>query len=73
MQNLIIQMNLFTKQKHSQTQRTNLWLPGGKGGLWEMIDCEPEADMYILVYLKQITNKDLLYSTVDSAQDSVIT
>ena len=26
-----IQMNLFTKQKHSQTWRMNLWLPGGKG------------------------------------------
>ena len=23
---------LFTKQKQSHTQKTNLWLPGGKGG-----------------------------------------
>ena len=28
----MIQMNLFTKQKDSQTQKTNLWLPKGKGG-----------------------------------------
>ena len=28
----MIQMNLFTKQKDSQTLRINLWLPKGKGG-----------------------------------------
>ena len=28
----IIQMNLFTKQKQAQIQRTNLWLPKGKVG-----------------------------------------
>ena len=26
------QMNLFTKQKDSQTSKANLWLPKGKGG-----------------------------------------
>ena len=26
----MIQMNLFTKQKQTHRQRTNLWLPGGK-------------------------------------------
>ena len=30
-------------------------------------------DMYTLLYLKWITNKDLLYSTGNSAQYSVIT
>ena len=30
-------------------------------------------DMYTLLYLKWITNKDLLYSTGDSAQYSVMT
>ena len=25
-------MNLLSKQKDSQTQKTNLWLPKGKGG-----------------------------------------
>ena len=30
-------------------------------------------DMYTLLYLKWITNKDLLYSTGNSAQCSVIT
>ena len=30
-------MNLFTKQKKTQTQRMNLWLPGVKGylGVWD--------------------------------------
>ena len=31
------------------------------------------TDMYILLYLKQIINKDLLCSTENSAQYSVIT
>ena len=26
------QMNLFTKQKQTYRQKTNLWLPKGKGG-----------------------------------------
>ena len=36
---------------------------GGGGG----IDWEFGIDMYILLYLKQITNKDLLCSTGNSA------
>ena len=51
-------MKLFTKQKHSQTWRMKLWLPGGReeGG----IDWEFGMNMYTLQYLKQITNRDLL-------------
>ena len=40
----------------------NLWLPG------EGIVMESGMDMYTLLYLKWITNKDLLYSTGNSAQ-----
>ena len=36
------------------------------------IDWEFEIDMYTLLYLKQITNKDLLYSTGNTAQYSVL-
>ena len=36
------------------------------------IDWEFGMDMYTLLYLKQITNKDIPYSTGDSAQYSVI-
>ena len=44
----------------------NLWLPGG--GWREGIVGEFVMDMYAQLYLKWITNKDLLYSTWDSAQ-----
>ena len=66
-------MNLFTKQK--QTLQTNL--PKGKGvavgggGRW--INEEVGINTYTLPYVKQIINKDLLYSTRNSTQYSVIT
>ena len=45
----------------------NLWLLGGRG--WrEGIVWEFGMDMYTLLYLKWIANKDLLYSTGNSAQ-----
>ena len=28
----VLQMNLYKIETHSQTQKTNLWLPKGKGG-----------------------------------------
>ena len=40
----------------------------GVGIGWEF-----ETDMYTLLYLKQTINKDILYSTGNSAQYSVIT
>ena len=44
-----------------------LWLPGGEG--WrEGVVRELEIDMYTLLYIKRMTNKDLLYSTGSSAQ-----
>lgn len=39
----------------------------------EKRDWEFGIDKYILLYLKEITNKDLLYSTQNSAKYSVIT
>ena len=60
-------MNLLTKQTDSQTQRKNLWLPWGRRiggtdsqGVW--------AGHVHTADLKWITNKDLLYSTWNSAQ-----
>ena len=41
----------------SQTQKKNLWLPKGKG---VGINWEIGIEIYSLVYIKQITNKDLL-------------
>ena len=74
MQNLkkkMIQMNLFTKQK--QTHRLREGTYGYQWGrVWGGIDWEFGIDMSTVLYLKYITNKDLLYSTV-LVQYSVIT
>ena len=65
-------MNLFTKQK--QTHRLREQTHGYQGGrVGKGIDWEFGIDTYTLLYLKEITNKDLLYSTGNSAQYSVIT
>ena len=55
----------------SQTWKTNLWLPKRKcqGG----INQESGIHRYILLYIKQINNKDLLCSTGNYTQDLVIT
>ena len=50
--------------------KTNLRLPAGKEGggtNWEI-----GIDIYTLLYIKQITNKNLLYSTGNSTQYSVM-
>ena len=60
-------MNLFTKQK--QTHRLREQTYGNRGEGWgEGIVREFGIDMYILLCLKWITTKDLLYSTGNSAQ-----
>ena len=73
MQNLKNDTNelIYKTEKDSQTQKTNLWLPRGRlgGG----INQEIGIHIYILLYVKQILNKDLLYSTGNSTQYSVIT
>ena len=51
----------------------NIWLLGVGEGLREGIVREFGMDRYTLLYLKWITNKDLLYSTGNSAQDYVTT
>ena len=63
-------MNLFTKQKKTDLENEPM-ITGEK--VWGEIDWEFGIDMYTLLYLKQMTNKDLLYSTGNSAQYSVIT
>ena len=65
----MIQMNL---QKETHRIREELMLTRGKkieGG----IDWEFGVDMYTSLYLKQIANKGLIYSTRSSAPYSVIT
>ena len=66
----MIQMNLFIRQTHRLRDQTY----GYQGEQWEgEIDWEFGIDMYTLLYLKWITNKDLLYSTGHSAQYYVTT
>ena len=68
----MIQMNLFTKQKQTHRLREGTYGYWGEG--WgEGIVREFGTDMYTLLYLKWITNKDLLYSTGNYTQYLVIT
>ena len=62
----MIQMNLLTKQKETHRLRKPTYCCWGEG-----IVRESENVMYILLYSKWITNKDLLYSTRNSSQCSV--
>ena len=65
-------MNLFTKQKQSHRCRKYTYgYQGGKSG--GGINWEIGTDIYTLLYIKQITNKDQLYSTGNSTQYFIIT
>ena len=65
-------MNLFTKQKQSHRCRKQTYgYQWGKG--WGGINWEIGIDIQTLLYIKEITNKDLLYSTGNSTQYSVMT
>ena len=55
-------MNLFTKQKERYRKQTY----GSQGGRGTGINWEIGIDIHTLLYIKQITNKDLLYSTGNS-------
>ena len=65
-------MNSFTKQK--QTYRYQNKLTVTKGETWGGgINQELGMNTHTLLCIRQITNKDLLYSTGNSIQYSVIT
>ena len=63
-------MNSFTKQKQSHRCRKQTY--GYQGGSGGGINWETGIDIYTL-YIKQITNKDLLHSTGNFIQYSVMT
>ena len=63
----MIQMNLFTKQKETHRLREPIYSYGAGAGS-EGIASESGMDMHTLVYLKEVANKDLLYSTGNSAR-----
>ena len=60
-------MNLLTKQKETHRLRKQTYGCWGRGGR----DREFETVMYTLLYLKWIINKNVLYSTGNSAQCGV--
>ena len=64
-------MKLYTKQKQSYRCRKQSY--GYKGGRWGGINWEIGIDIHIILYIKYITNKDLLYSTGNSTRYSVMT
>ena len=56
----------YETERDSETQRMNLQLWGIRMG--EQIVRESGKAVYTLLYLRWITNKDLLYTTWNSAQ-----
>ena len=58
---------IYQIEMDSQTWTFNLWLQGGEGDQGKIVR-EFGTDMYTLLHLKWITNKNLLYSTWNSAQ-----
>ena len=66
----MIQGNLFTKQKRTHRLRKQTWLPKGKGRDRDKLG---GSDQHIYTAIYKIVNKDLLYSTGNSTQHSVIT
>ena len=62
---------IYKTEIESQMQKTNLWLPKGSGK--ERINWEIGMDIYTLLHIKQVTNKDLLQSIGNFTQYSVMT
>ena len=68
----MLQMNLFAKWKYRHRHREQTYgHQGGKvrGGM----NWETGIDIYKLLCIKEITNENLLYSTGNSTQCSVVT
>ena len=61
---------IYKIEMESEMQKTNVWLPRGKR--WGGKNWEIWIDIYTLIYTKQIINNDLLYSTGNFTQYSVI-
>ena len=62
---------MYKTEIDPQTQKTNLWLPKGKSK--DGINQEFGINKYTLLYIKYITNKDVLYSTGNYPQYFVLT
>ena len=62
---------IYKTETDSQTQKTNLWLPKEKG-VGGGINQEFGISRYKLLYIKQINNNVLLYSTRNYIQNPVL-
>ena len=60
---------IYKIEIESQMYKSILQSPRGKGG---GVNWEIGIDIYTLLYIQQITNKDLLFSTGNSTQYSVM-
>ena len=68
----MVQINFFL-QNRNNSHRYRKQTYGYQREKGEAINWEIWIDIYILVYIKQITNKNLLYSTGNSLQCSAMT
>ena len=67
---------VYKAEIETQMKRTNIWIPRGKVGRgWRGMNWEIGIDIYILLTLciKLVTNENLLYSTGNSTQCSLVT
>ena len=65
-------MNLFMKQKQTHRYSNELMIAKGERGMGG-INSEDEINIYTLLHIKQINNKELLYSTGNYNQYFVMT
>ena len=61
---------IYKTETDSQSSKTSLWLPKGKGG--EGMDWKFGTGICTLLYMEWMVNGDLLHSTGNSTQYSVI-
>ena len=57
----------------TQMQRINVWTPRREGGVWDELGIGINIYTLLILCTKQITNENLLYSTGNSTQCSVVT
>ena len=64
---------IYKAETDSQTVKTNLYLPKGTGVWGGAMDWGSGISICTLLYIEWIVNRDLMYSTGNSAQYSAVT
>ena len=60
--------SVYRAEIETQKQRRNVWTPRGKssgGGGGDVMNCAIGIDMYTLMCIKWMTNKNLLYKKIN--------